>query len=95
MPGLPVMTGVTHLTNGVSVTWEGPPGSYQLFQKQSLKDASWQAVGSASLLRQATIAALSSNAFFRVSGPAPQYAGAQTCAECHAEIVCGSTISGL
>jgi hypothetical protein len=87
MPGLPVMTGVTRLTNGVSVSWDGPPGSYQLFQKQSLKDASWQAVGSASLLRQATITALSSNAFFRVSGPAPQYAGAQTCAECHAEVL--------
>jgi hypothetical protein len=87
MPGLPVMTGVARVTNGVSVTWDGPPGAYQLFQKRSLKDASWQAVGAASLLRQATITSLNSNAFFRVSGPTPQYAGAATCTECHAEVL--------
>jgi hypothetical protein len=87
MPGSPVMTGVARVTNGVSVTWDGPPGAYQLFQKRALKDASWQAVGAASLLRQATITSLSSNAFFRVSGPTPQYAGAATCAECHAEVL--------
>ena len=87
MPGSPVMTGVGRVTNGVSVTWDGPPGAYQLFQKRSLKDASWQAVGAASLLRQATITSLTSNAFFRVSGPTPQYAGAATCAECHAEVL--------
>jgi hypothetical protein len=27
-----------------------------------------------------------SNAFFRVSGPSPQYAGAQACLECHESI---------
>ena len=26
MPGSPVMTGVGRVTNGVSVTWDGPPG---------------------------------------------------------------------
>ena len=87
IPGLPVMTGVARVTNGVSVTWDGPSGYYQLLQKQSLRDASWQAAGTASLLRQATITSLSSNAFFRVSGPTPQYAGAATCAECHAEVL--------
>jgi Cytochrome c554 and c-prime len=87
MPGLPVMTGVARVTNGVSVTWDGPSGYYQLLQKQSLRDASWQPVGAASFLRQATITSLYSNAFFRVSGPTPQYAGAATCAECHAEVL--------
>ena len=89
MPGLPVMTGVTRLTNGLSVTWDGPGrGYYQLFQKHSLKDASWQAVGAATnLARQATITALSSNAFFRVSGPSPVYAGSNACAECHGSIL--------
>ena len=83
MPGLPVMTGVSRVTNGLSVTWDGPSGYYQLFQKHSLKDASWQALGTASLLRQATITPLSSNGFFRVSGPSPVYAGSTACAECH------------
>ena len=90
MPGAPVMTGIARVTNGVSVTWDGTPGSagyYQLFQKHSLNDASWQAVGGATVLTQATVAAASSSAFFRVSGPAPVYAGSNACAECHGSIL--------
>ncbi len=87
MPGLPVVTGVARVTNGVSVTWDGPSGYCQLLQKRSLKDPGWQAVGAPNLLGQATITSLSSNAFFRVSGPTPQYAGAATCAECHSEVL--------
>jgi hypothetical protein len=86
MPGLPVITGIAQVTNGVNVTWDGPSGYYQLFQKQSLTDPTWQVLGTAfNLTNNATITSLSNNAFFRVSGPAPQYAGDQTCAECHAD----------
>ena len=87
MPGLPVMTGITRVTTGVSVTWDGPAGYCQLLQKHSLKDASWQAVGAASLLRQTTVTPLSSNGFFRVACPSPVYAGSETCAECHGGIL--------
>ena len=83
-PGWPVMTGVLPGTNSVTVTWDGPGGYYQLFQKRSLTDATWQALGKATnFSRTATVAPLSGNAFFRVTGPSPQYAGAPTCAECH------------
>jgi hypothetical protein len=83
MPGWPVMTEATRLTNSLSVTWDGPSGYYQLYQKSSLRAASWQAVGSASLLRQATLTAPSGSGFFRVSGPPPVYAGDAACPECH------------
>jgi len=84
MPGLPVMTGIVQLTNGVSIMWDGPSGYYQVWQKKNLKDATWTAVGRATnLIRIATITPLSSNAFFKVSGPAPQYIGSQACAGCH------------
>ncbi|MDO8624669.1 MAG: hypothetical protein Q7R47_01195, partial [Candidatus Diapherotrites archaeon] len=33
MPGLPVVTGIQKVTNGLQVTWDGPSGYYQLFQK--------------------------------------------------------------
>ena len=39
MPGLPVMTGIQRATNGVTVTWDGPSGYYQVVQKVNLKDA--------------------------------------------------------
>ena len=92
MPGWPVLTGMTHPTNGLSViTWDGTPGSagyYQLFHKRSLKDASWQAVGAATALQRATITTSASSDFFRVSGPPPVYGGIGACAECH-----GSTVN--
>jgi len=86
MPGLPVITGIERGTNGLSVTWDGPSGYYQLFQKLGLRDPNWQPAGGLNASRKATITTLSSNAFFRVLGPAPQYAGAAVCLECHETI---------
>jgi len=88
MPGLPVVTGVARTTNGVSITWDGPPGRYQLFQKQEIMDSKWEAVGKATnLVRHATVKTTSRSAIFRVSGPSPQYAGVKTCATCHSAIL--------
>jgi nitrate/TMAO reductase-like tetraheme cytochrome c subunit len=85
MPGLPIMTGIERTSNGVSVTWDGPSGYYQLFKKLGLADT-WHPEGGPNLSRNATITTLFSNAFFRVSGSAPQYAGSQACLECHENI---------
>jgi hypothetical protein len=84
MPGLPVMQGIQKTTNGVSMSWYGPSGYYQLYQKTALNAPSWQPVGGLNFSNQAVVATVPSNAFFRVSGPSPQYAGAQVCVECHA-----------
>jgi hypothetical protein len=87
MPGLPVMGGVERLTNGVRVTWDGPSGYYQVYQKSNSLLAPWVALGKATnLVRYAVITKLYNNAFFRVSGPSPQYIGAQACAGCHDNI---------
>ena len=87
MPGLPVMGGVERLTNGVQITWDGPSGYYQVYQKSNSLDAPWMAVGRpTNLVRNAVITQLFSNAFFRVSGPAPRYAGVKVCVTCHASI---------
>ncbi len=45
MPGHPVLTGVVPWTNGVGVTWDGPAGYYQLFEKSALTDPTWRALG--------------------------------------------------
>jgi len=86
MPGMPVTTGIERVTNGFKVTWDGPSGYYQLYQKLGINDPRWQPVGGPNLTRSATVPAISSNAFFRVSGPSPQYAGALSCRECHGNI---------
>ncbi len=86
VPGMPTMTGATRVTNGLNVTWTGPSGYYQLYQRPALQGSTWQPIGTPyNLNRNATITTLQSNAFFRVSGPPPNYAGSQTCAECHSE----------
>ena len=87
MPGLPVMEGIERLTNGVQVTWDGPSGYYQLYQKSNSLLAPWVALGKATnLARNVVITKLYSNAFFRVSGPAPKYAGSKVCLSCHLNI---------
>jgi len=87
MPALPVMQGIERVTNGVRVIWDGPSGYYQLLQKPGLKDPMWLPVGGrTNLARNAIVPNTFSNAFFRVLGPSPQYAGSQTCIECHREV---------
>lgn len=87
MPGLPVMTGISQVTNGVQLTWAGPSGYYLVQQKSNSLTAPWTALGQqTNLALTATITKLYSNAFFRVSGPAPKYAGYKLCLECHNNI---------
>jgi hypothetical protein len=87
MPGLPVMGGIEFLTNGVQITWDGPSGYYQVYQKSNNLNAPWAPLGQATnLARTAVITRLYSNAFFTVSGPPPNYAGAKVCTTCHAGI---------
>lgn len=84
---MPVMTGLTRTTNGVALTWDGPSGYYQIFQKSNNFNAPWVALGkNTNLTRIATITRLYSNAFYKVSGPAPKYAGAKACITCHASV---------
>ncbi len=88
MPGLPTVTGVAVLSNGVSVTWDGPAGYYQLFEKPSLQSSRYQALGlDNNLVRHATVSKTLSNAVFRVIGPAPAYAGERVCVECHSPVL--------
>ncbi|HKI70448.1 MAG TPA: cytochrome c family protein, partial [Verrucomicrobiae bacterium] len=92
MPGLPVMTGINQNTNGVTITWEGPSGYYQIYQKLALTDPAWQMLGGpTNLSRTANLIGFHSRAFFRVSGPSPNYSGARNCATCHGGIVATET----
>ena len=91
MPGAPVLTGAQLVSNGVAITWDGPSGYYQVFQKRGL-DGSWQALGGATnLSRKLTVAAQYSNAFFRVKGPSANYTGSAACAECHSDVLAVSS----
>ncbi len=88
MPGAPVITGVEKMTNGLKVTWDGPPGYYQLFESSNMVDPKWVAIGRApNLARAALLPAAYSNDFFRVAGPGPKYGGSQKCVECHSPVV--------
>lgn len=87
MPGLPVMMGIQRVTNGMYLSWDGPSGFYQFYQKSNRLTAPWVTLGRATnLIRNFTVTTLYSNAFFRVSGPPPQYIGAQGCTGCHDSI---------
>ena len=83
MPGLPILTGMERATNGAKITWDGPPGYYQLYRQTNLTGSNWQKFGSPNLNRNTNFATLPGNAFFRVLGPSPEYVGSQACLECH------------
>jgi len=85
MPGMPVMGPIQQVSNGVSVTWFGPAGYYQLFEQVSMTDATWRTVGGLRLTNQAILSASHTGSFFRVSGPNARYAGSHACLECHGE----------
>jgi hypothetical protein len=86
MPGAPVVTGIEQTTNQVIVSWDGPSGYYQLFGQTNF-GGPWTPIGGrTNAIRRAVVPMTYSNAFFKVSGPAPRYVGAQACAECHRSI---------
>ena len=83
LPGLPVMGPVQPTSNGVSVTWFGPAGYYQLLQKTNLKALNWSPVGGLRLTNQAILGTTQSDCFYSVSGPSAVYASSHACLECH------------
>jgi hypothetical protein len=83
MPGLPVMGPIQQVSNGVSVTWFGPAGYYQLLEKTNVTDSTWRPVGGLRLTNQAFLSSSHAGSFFSVSGPTARYAGSRACLECH------------
>jgi hypothetical protein len=88
MPGLPLMTGVQHASNTVTITWDGPSGYYQVWHQTNLLSSSWLAVGKpTNLILKTTVTNSYARDFFRVSGPPPIYASASDCATCHGSVL--------
>ncbi|HXJ61129.1 MAG TPA: multiheme c-type cytochrome [Verrucomicrobiae bacterium] len=83
MPGLPVMGPIQQVSNGVSVTWFGPAGYYQLLEKTSMTTSTWRAVGGLRLTNQAILSSNHASSFFQVLGPTSSYAGSRACLDCH------------
>lgn len=87
MPGWPVITDIHAAeSNQVEVLWDGPSGIYRLMRKMALTDAQWQSASPLLTSRAAKVTAMYEHEFFKVVGPAPIYAGSQTCATCHEDI---------
>ncbi len=86
MPAIPLITGIQASSNRTTLTWQNACGPYQVWVKKSLADPNWQAVAGPQLSNTATLTLGLTNAFFRVSGPSPQFAGARACEECHSGI---------
>jgi hypothetical protein len=83
MPGLPLMGPIQQVSNGVSVTWFGPAGYYQLLEKPSMTATNWSPVGGLRLTNHAVLSLSHTGSFFSVLGPTARYAGSRSCLECH------------
>ncbi|MCU0771317.1 MAG: ammonia-forming cytochrome c nitrite reductase subunit c552 [Verrucomicrobia bacterium] len=84
MPGVPLMTEIFPVgTNQVEVRWDGPSGLYRVMRKLELTSGTWQEAVPWNANRSARVPALQAQEFFRVIGPSANYAGSDSCAECH------------
>lgn len=80
--------GIQRVTNAVVITWDGPSGYYQVWQRTNLLKSTWVTAGKATnLMRTATVTASNKNDFFRVSGPSPSYGSTPDCQTCHGSIL--------
>lgn len=91
MPAIPLITGIQVTSNKTTLTWQNACGPYEVWVKRSLADPNWQMAAGPQLSNTATLSLGFSNAFFRVSGPSPQFAGARACEECHSGIHASET----
>ena len=84
MPAVPVMLAPTLQTNGIQVSWDGPAGYYQVFQKILSPNSTWQPVGRATNLSCSVwVSGVFPGALYKVSAPTPQYVGQKNCVLCH------------
>lgn len=83
-PDLSLLDSPARLTNGLRLQWSGPSGYYQVYQATNLTRPVWQTIGLATNWAcAATVTNLPRTAFFRISGPSANYAGAKVCITCH------------
>src|SRR5271166_5744885 len=76
MPGSNVITDIELVTNGLEITWDGPSGYCQLFEKTNLDKTAWHALGKrTNLVRFQIVSDRYSNSYFRVAGPVAHYVG--------------------
>ncbi len=82
---LPVITSVQRTTNNqVKVDWTGFAGPYELQWCPSLGTGdSWKSVPTIPTVMNVLTPLDSQQGFFRISGPSPEFAGAETCGQCH------------
>ncbi|MBU6401085.1 MAG: hypothetical protein KGS61_12250, partial [Verrucomicrobia bacterium] len=79
----PIITATTATsTQSLTVNWTGFVGPYHLERVQDLSDTNWTEVGSVDDL-SLTLPQDGAVGWFRVRGPAPGFAGAATCLQCH------------
>jgi hypothetical protein len=82
LPARPIITGLSASNENLSLTWRGFGGPYQVLQKGDLQGA-WRLLGAPTEAKTALLPGGASQGFFSVAGPAPLFAGATNCMECH------------
>jgi hypothetical protein len=84
MPGMPVVTGIERLTNGVKVTWDGPAALSVIAKVGSPRRSHGKPLGH----RTQCVHHAHEHSGRRLPGfeSIASYAGAQACAECHENV---------
>lgn len=85
LPAQPFITGLSVSNRNVTLTWRGFGGPYQVLYRSNLVGA-WTPVGKPTARQSMVVPMAADSVAFQVTGPAPEFAGAASCAECHLNI---------
>lgn len=82
----PIVTSVDRGAGGLTLTWNGLPAPYQVYQSPAVQGAPWEAITELTFGSTATIQRLLPLAALRVAAAEPGYVGSALCVSCHRTI---------
>ena len=79
----PQITSMTASNQQVTLTWSGFAGPYKIERCPGAGSQDWKQISIVTNAMALTFPLEGDLGFLRVNGPAPTYAGAETCLDCH------------
>lgn len=87
MPPQPIITSLTQTGQDLTMTWDGFTGPYRVEATTNLQAGQWEVIGGPTYFKSNTVQAASMGmGIIRISGPAPNFAGATNCMACHKSV---------
>ena len=87
MPPEPVIRSLVQTGQNLTMTWDGFNGPYRVESTTNVQSGQWELIGNPTYYKSNTFQAPNpAMGVIRISGPAPNFAGATNCMTCHSSV---------